>query len=79
MDIIYSPTLVQNKVKLLFEKISEPQYVMNNYYVDHFFIKINSNDPGKCILYKLSSSFSTNYGYICTYFILGLLFLNKTN
>lgn len=42
--------LVQNKVKLLFEKISEPQYVMNNYYVDHFFIKINSNDPGKCIL-----------------------------
>lgn len=39
--------LIQNKVKLLFERISEPQYVMNSYYADHFFTKINCADPGK--------------------------------
>lgn len=43
--------LVQNKVKLLFEKISEPHYVMNNYYADHFFTKINCDDPGKYLLF----------------------------
>ncbi|XP_050345857.1 uncharacterized protein LOC126770497 [Nymphalis io] len=37
--------LIQNKIKILFEKISDPKYVMNNYYADHFFIKINSSDP----------------------------------
>ncbi|XP_045771761.1 uncharacterized protein LOC123871822 [Maniola jurtina] len=37
--------LIQNKVKLLFEKLSDPQYVMNNYYADHFFTKINCADP----------------------------------
>lgn len=40
-------SLIQNKVKLLFKKISEANYVMNSYYADHFFIKINSDDPGK--------------------------------
>ncbi|CAH2264777.1 uncharacterized protein LOC120629348 [Pararge aegeria] len=38
-------TLIQNKVKLLFEKISDPKYVMNNYYADHFFTKIRCADP----------------------------------
>ncbi|XP_026498986.2 uncharacterized protein LOC113402857 [Vanessa tameamea] len=37
--------VIQNKLKILFEKISDPKYVMNNYYADHFFIKINSSDP----------------------------------
>ncbi|CAH0723142.1 unnamed protein product, partial [Brenthis ino] len=37
--------LIQNKVKLLFQKIAEPHYVMNNYYADHFFTKINCEDP----------------------------------
>ncbi|XP_032520221.2 uncharacterized protein LOC116772216 [Danaus plexippus] len=38
-------SLIQNKVKLLFKKITEANYVMNSYYADHFFIKINSDDP----------------------------------
>ncbi|CAK1596487.1 unnamed protein product [Parnassius mnemosyne] len=37
--------LIQSKVKLLFEKILEPNYVMDNYYADNLFIKINSSDP----------------------------------
>ncbi|XP_023944565.2 uncharacterized protein LOC112050516 [Bicyclus anynana] len=37
--------LIQNKVRLLFEKISDPNYVMNNYYADHFFTKIRCADP----------------------------------
>ncbi|CAH2106084.1 unnamed protein product [Euphydryas editha] len=44
--------LIQNKVKLLFEKISQPQYVMNNYYADHFFIKINSKDDPDVLCLK---------------------------
>ncbi|CAH2037076.1 unnamed protein product, partial [Iphiclides podalirius] len=37
--------LIQSKVKLLFEKILEPNYVMDNYYADNLFIKINGTDP----------------------------------
>lgn len=39
--------LIQSKVKLLFEKIVEPSYVMDNYYADNLFIKINSSGPGE--------------------------------
>ncbi|XP_013172446.1 PREDICTED: uncharacterized protein LOC106121356 [Papilio xuthus] len=36
---------IQSKVKLLFEKILKPHYVMDNYYADNLFIKINNTDP----------------------------------
>lgn len=38
---------IQNKIKLLFEKIIEPNYEMNNYYVDGLINKLsNCSDPG---------------------------------
>ncbi|XP_041978711.1 uncharacterized protein LOC121732799 [Aricia agestis] len=36
--------LLHNKVKLLFEKLTDPNFAMNSYYVDNFFIKMHSND-----------------------------------
>lgn len=39
---------IVNKLKLLFEKILEPNYVMNTYYADSLINKLTSNsDPGK--------------------------------
>ncbi|XP_026751634.1 uncharacterized protein LOC113512060 [Galleria mellonella] len=40
----FTPTL--NKIKLLFQKLQEPNYVMNNYYVDAFLNKFHERtDP----------------------------------
>ncbi|XP_045497369.1 uncharacterized protein LOC123695537 [Colias croceus] len=45
--------IIVNKVKLLFEKIIEPGYIMDKYYADNFFTKINSNDPDVLYLKSL--------------------------
>lgn len=39
--------LLQNKVKQLFEKVLQPNYVMDNYYADNLCVKISSSDPGE--------------------------------
>ncbi|XP_068631765.1 uncharacterized protein [Battus philenor] len=36
--------VIQSKVKLLFDKVLKPNYVMDNYYADNLFIKINGSD-----------------------------------
>lgn len=45
---------IQNKIKLLFEKLAEPDYVMNNYYVEGFINRLsNHSDPEISFLDKL--------------------------
>lgn len=47
----------QNKLKLLFEQILEPGYVMNNYYADGLINKLsNCSDPGTLLYYIPKSS-----------------------
>ncbi|CAF4910160.1 unnamed protein product [Pieris macdunnoughi] len=36
---------IVTKLKLLFERIAQPDYIMEHYYADSFFIKLNSSDP----------------------------------
>lgn len=41
----------QNKTKLLFEKLVEPNYVLNSYYADGLLNKLSQcTDPGKSYL-----------------------------
>lgn len=47
------PGSIQNKLKLLFEKIAEPGYVLNNYYVDTLLTKLKSNDAEISYLEKV--------------------------
>lgn len=38
---------IVTKLKLLFERIAQPGYIMDHHYADNFFIKLGSSDPGK--------------------------------
>ncbi|XP_072931686.1 uncharacterized protein [Epargyreus clarus] len=44
-NITLEHATVQNKLRLLFQKIAQPNYVMDSYYVDNFFNKISCSDP----------------------------------
>ncbi|CAF4845099.1 unnamed protein product [Pieris macdunnoughi] len=36
---------IVTKLKLLFERIAQPAYILDQHYADNFFIKLSSNDP----------------------------------
>lgn len=44
------PGNLQNKLKLLFEKMSEPNFVLDNYYADSLLNKLGNNDAGHYLL-----------------------------
>lgn len=76
---------IQNKIKLLFKKVTEPNYVLDNYYADGLMNKLSKcSDPGKSIklilwryLYKVKKQYLFFIKIILKTFSRACIYINK--
>ncbi|VVC86569.1 unnamed protein product [Leptidea sinapis] len=70
---------IVNKIKLMFAKIAEADYVMNNYYVENLFTKLSNDDPALTdLLLEALNSKNTYHSTVKVFLVKLLAFLSQS-